>query len=53
MAVNSTVETSGELALAGIGGVRILGAVANTSAVDSTVETKGKFAPAGIGGGLG
>ncbi|WP_101749181.1 hypothetical protein [Endozoicomonas acroporae] len=49
MAVDSTVETVG--ADAGIGGGRVKGKVANTTAVNSRVTTSGDDAQAGIGGG--
>ena len=53
--MNSTVETLGDVAFAGIGGGVVVtgtGTVVNTTAVDSTVKTWGKYAHAGIGGGL-
>ncbi|WBA81151.1 hypothetical protein [Endozoicomonas sp. GU-1] len=51
---DSTVETSGKNAYAGIGVGLVTngGTVANTTAVDSKVETFGERGYAGIGGGL-
>ena len=42
----------GKFAHAGIGGGKVFGMVANTTAVNSTVETSGVHAHAGIGGGV-